>query len=68
MPFLSLGGLTKMAVKLNLLIKCVTNLRFEAQTLLDATPPIGKIHTFSNIAVTFEPVMRFERPSRLRLS
>ena len=22
-------------------------------------PPIGKIHTFSKIAVTFEPVMRF---------
>ena len=28
--------------------------RLQAQTLPDATPPIGKINTFSKIAVTFE--------------
>ena len=31
-------------------------------------PPIGKIHTFINIAVTLAPVMRFGYPSRLRIS
>ena len=30
-----------------------------AQTLSDATPPIGRIHQFSKIAVTFEPIMKF---------
>ena len=29
------------------------------QTLPDATPPVGKIHPFSKIAVTFEPIQRF---------
>jgi hypothetical protein len=33
------------------------------QTLPDATPQEGKIHPFSKIAVTFEPVMRFGCPS-----
>ena len=33
--------------------------RLQAQTLPDATPPIGKIYPFSKMAVTFEPVMRF---------
>ena len=27
-----------------------------AQTLPDATPPVGKIHALSKIAVTFEPI------------
>ena len=36
--------------------------RLQAQTLPDATPPIGKIHPFSNMAVTFEPPMRFWYP------
>ena len=31
-------------------------------------PPIGKIHPFSKIAVTSEPVMRFGCPSRFRIS
>ena len=26
------------------------------QTLPDATPPVGQIHIFSKIAVTFEPI------------
>ena len=38
------------------------------QTLPDATPPIGKIHRFSKIAVTFEPMQRFRRPLRFRIS
>ena len=33
--------------------------RMQAQTLPDAASPIGKVHTFSKIAVTLEPVMRF---------
>ena len=32
--------------------------RLQAQTLNDATPVIGKIHPFSRIAVTFEPIMQ----------
>ena len=31
--------------------------RLQAQTLPHATPPIGKIHPFSKIAIAFEPVM-----------
>ena len=38
------------------------------QTLPDATPPVGKIHTFSNIAVTFEPIQQFRCPSRFRIN
>jgi hypothetical protein len=30
-----------------------------AQTLPDATPPIGKINHFSKIAVNFEPLVGF---------
>ena len=33
--------------------------RLQAQTLPDATPPIGKIHPFSKIAVAFKPLMEF---------
>ena len=33
--------------------------RLKAQTLPYATPPIGKTNNFSNMAVTFELVMRF---------
>ena len=29
------------------------------QTLPNATPPVDKIHPFSKIAITFEPVQRF---------
>ena len=36
------------------------------QTPTEATPPVGKIHPFSKIAVTFEPVQRFICPSRFR--
>ena len=28
------------------------------QTLPNATPPVGKIHPFSRIAVSFEPIQR----------
>ena len=33
--------------------------RLQVQTLTDETPPIGKIHPFSKMAVTFEQMMRF---------
>ena len=33
--------------------------RLQAQTLPDATPPIGKIHPFSKMAITFEPLKQF---------
>ena len=33
--------------------------RLQAQTLPDATQPIGKINPFSKMAVTFEPLMGF---------
>ena len=42
--------------------------RLQAQHLPDEAPPIGKIHPFSKMAVTFEPVMRFGCPSRFRIS
>ena len=42
--------------------------RLQAQTLPDAAPPVGKIHPFSKIAVTFEPLQRFWCPSRFRVS
>ena len=40
--------------------------RLQAQTLPDATPPIGQIHPFSKMAVTSEPLMGFKCPSRFR--
>ena len=33
--------------------------RLQAHTLPDATPPIGKIHPFSKMALTLEPLMGF---------
>ena len=33
--------------------------RLQAQTLPDEAPPIGKIHRFSKMAVTFEPLIGF---------
>ena len=30
------------------------------QTLPDATPPVGQIHPFSEIAVTFEPIQQLD--------
>ena len=30
--------------------------RLQAQTLTDATPPVDKVHPFSKIDVTFEPI------------
>ena len=33
--------------------------RLQTQTLPDEAPPIGKIHPFSNIAASFEPVIQF---------
>ena len=41
-----------------LLLTCLLR-RLQAQTVSDAAPPRGKIHPFSKIAVTFQPVMRF---------
>ena len=38
------------------------------QTLPDATPQVGKIHPFSKIGVTFEPIQQFRCPSRFRFS
>ena len=40
----------------------------QAQTLPDATPPLGKIPLFTKIAVTFEPMKRLRCPSRFRIS
>ena len=34
----------------------------------DEAPPIGKIHPFSKIAVTLEPLLQFGCPSRFRVS
>jgi hypothetical protein len=33
--------------------------RLQAQTLPDEAPPIGKIHPFSKMAITFEQLMGF---------
>ena len=33
--------------------------RLQAQTLPDASPPIGKIHHFNKMVVTFELLMQF---------
>ena len=33
----------------------------------DATPPVGKIHLCSKIAVTFELIQQFRCPSRFRI-
>ena len=33
--------------------------RLQAQTLPDATQPIGKIYPFTKMTITFEPLMRF---------
>ena len=38
------------------------------QTIPGATPPVLKIHPFSKVAVTFEPIQRFRCPSRFRIS
>ena len=38
------------------------------QTLPDATPSVGKIHPFSKVAPTFEPIQQFRCPSRSRIS
>ena len=42
--------------------------RPQVQTLHDTTQPIGKIHPFIKIAITFEPAMRFECPSRFKIT
>ena len=39
--------------------------RLQAQTLPDAAPPIGKIHPFSKMAASCEPMMRFGCPNSL---
>ena len=40
----------------------------QAQTLSNASPPTGKTHPFSKIALTLKPVMQFICPSRFRFS
>ena len=42
--------------------------RLQEQTLPNEAPPVGKIHSFSKIAETFEPVMRFGCPAGFRIS
>ena len=37
----------------------------EVQTLPDATPPIGKIHTFRKIALNLNQGCNFDNPSDL---
>ena len=39
------------------LIKTSLLRRLQTQTLSDEAPPVGKIHPFSKMAVTFEPLM-----------
>ena len=46
------------------LVKISLLRRLQAQTLPDATTPIGKIHPFNKIATNFEPVMRLGCPLR----
>ena len=48
--------------KLQIQLNCETSLllRLQAQTLPDATPPIGKIHPFSKIAVTLNEHGNFD--------
>ena len=40
----------------------------QVQTLPDANPPIGKIHLFSKIALTFKTVMKLGWALRFRTS
>ena len=42
--------------------------RLQAQTLPHEAPPIGKIHPFTKIALTFEPVMQFGCPLGFKIS
>ena len=39
-----------------------------AQTLPDANQPIGKIHLFSKIAITFKSIMQFLCPLKFRMA
>ena len=39
--------------------------RLQAQTLPDETPPLGKIHLFTKIAITFDPMKRFKMPHNI---
>ena len=49
-------------MKLVFLVNCTAG-----QTLPDAIQPVGKIHLFSKIAVTFKPIQRFRCPLRYSL-
>ena len=51
--------LIKIQEKSNSNIKTSLLRRLQAQTLPDEAPPKGKIHPFSKMAVTFEPLMGF---------
>ena len=42
--------------------------RLQTQTLLGATPLIGKLHQFSKMAITFEEMMELYDPSDLESS
>ena len=50
------------------LVKTSPLRRLHAQTLPDATPPLGKIEPFTKITVTFEPMKQFRCPTRFRIS
>ena len=39
----------------------------KVQNLSDATPPIGNIHPFSQMTVTFEEMIEFEYPVRFKM-
>ena len=53
-------GVTKRSTETSLLR------RLQEQTLPDEAPLIGKIHPFSKMAVTFEPLKGFRCPSGFR--
>ena len=43
-----------------MIVKTSLLCRLQAQTLPDEAPPLGKIHRFSKMAVTFKPLMGFD--------
>ena len=62
-------GVHRLPGKINMFITLTSLLRkLQAQTLPDEAPPVGKVHPFSKIAVTFEPIQQFWCPLRFRIS
>ena len=56
--FLQYKGIIRVRENMLIFQHCLLR-RLQAQTLPHATPPIGQIHPFSKMAVTFEPQMGF---------